>query len=120
MTPFGRKFGDMSRKLIWKRNHRDTMPDRAKAVAEYERHIADVKATVPPEKLLVFTVDQGWEPLCAFLGVPVPDTPFPNVNDRAEIQKAIGDMTKAAYVFLAGGAVVAAAVIYGLVRLIGG
>ena len=52
--------------------------------------------------------------------MPVPATPFPNVNDRAEIQKTIGDMTKAAYVFLAGGAVIAAAVIYGLVRLIGG
>ena len=47
-----------------------------------------VKA-VPAEKLLVFTVDQGWEPLCRFLGLPVPATPFPNVNDRAEIKKVM-------------------------------
>ncbi|MCB1487289.1 MAG: hypothetical protein KDJ88_07505 [Bauldia sp.] len=119
-TPFGRKFGDMSRKLIWKRNLRDTLPDRARAIAEYERHVADVKATVPADRLLVFSVDQGWEPLCTFLDVPVPDTPFPNVNDRAQIQKALRDMTKGAYVILAGLAVVAVAAIYGLARLFGG
>ena len=110
-TPFGRKFGDMSRKLIWQRMLRGQMFDRQKAIAQYQRHIADVKASVPPEKLLVFTVDQGWEPLCKFLGVPVPATPFPNVNDRAELKKVIGDMSKGAYVILVGLAVAAAALV---------
>ena len=118
-TPFGRKFGDMSRKLIWQRNHRGTMEDRAKAIAEYNRHIEEVKATVPADRLLVFTVDQGWDPLCRFLGVPVPDTPFPNVNDRAEIKKVIADMSKGAYVILAGLGVVALALLYALIRLAG-
>jgi hypothetical protein len=36
---------------------------------------------VPPEKLLVFEVRQGWGPLCEFLGKPVPEQPFPHVND---------------------------------------
>jgi hypothetical protein len=34
----------------------------------------------------VFEAKDGWEPLCAHLGVPVPDEPFPHVNDRAEFQ----------------------------------
>ena len=54
-------------------------------MAEYEAHTAEVRAAVPPERLLVFNVTDGWEPLCNFLGVPVPDTPFPNVNDRVQM-----------------------------------
>jgi hypothetical protein len=45
-----------------------------------------VRAVVPPDRLLVFSVRDGWEPLCAFLGRSVPDTPFPNINDRREVQ----------------------------------
>ena len=118
-TPFGRKFGDMSRRLIWQRMLKGTMNDRRRALAQYDQHIADVKAAVPPDRLLVFSVDQGWEPLCKFLGVPVPKGPFPNVNDRAEIKKVIAGMTKGAYVILAGLAVVAAGIAYGAVRLLG-
>ena len=87
-------------------------------VAQYQRHIEDVKHAVPPEKLLVFSVDQGWEPLCKFLGVAVPNTPFPNVNDRAEIKKTIADITKGAYVILGGLAIVAAALIFGVVKFL--
>lgn len=116
-TPFGRKFGDMSRKLIWQRMLKGTMNDRSKAIAQYQRHIEEVTAAVPAEKLLVFTVDQGWEPLCRFLGVPVPATPFPNVNDRAEIKKVIAGMSKGAYVILGVLGLAAIAVLYGLARL---
>lgn len=118
-TPFGRKFGDMSRKLIWQRNHKNTMEDRARAIAEYQQHIEDVKAAVPPDRLLIFTVDQGWGPLCKFLSLPVPATPFPNVNDRAEVKKVIAGITKGAYVILGGCAVAAAALIYAAVRFLG-
>jgi hypothetical protein len=118
-TPFGRKFGDMSHKLIWRRSHRGTMDDPGKAMADYRRHIEDVKARVPPERLLIFTVDQGWEPLCGFLGVPVPATPFPNVNDRAQIKQMLAQMTRGAYVILGGVALAAAGAIYGLARLAG-
>lgn len=45
-----------------------------------------VRASVPPEQLLVYKVEQGWGPLCDALGLPVPDTPFPNVNDSMEFQ----------------------------------
>lgn len=45
-------------------------------------HNEEVKRTVPADRLLVWEVTEGWEPLCEFLGVPVPDEPLPHVNDR--------------------------------------
>ena len=118
LTPFGRKMGDMSHKLIWQRNHKGTMDDKARAIAQYKQHIEDVKAAVPADRLLIFVVDQGWAPLCKFLGVPVPPTPFPNVNDRAAVKKIIADITKGAYVFLGAGAAILAALIYGAVKFL--
>ncbi len=54
--------------------------DEATALARYRRRSAEVRAEVAPERLLVFDVAEGWAPLCAFLGRPVPDTPFPRTN----------------------------------------
>lgn len=61
--------------------------DAAHAIAVYEAHNASVIREVPPEKLLVFNPAEGWEPLCAFLGVPVPDEPFPRINSTQEWQE---------------------------------
>jgi hypothetical protein len=119
VTPFGRKFGAMSRKLIWQHLHRDTMPDRKKATDFYNRHIEEVKAAVPPERLLIFTANQGWAPLCRFLGVPTPNGPFPNVNDRAEFQKIKRNISRGAYAILGGSVVVVAALAYGVAHLLG-
>mmetsp|Transcript_19010 Transcript_19010/g.36653 ORF Transcript_19010/g.36653 Transcript_19010/m.36653 type:complete len:253 (-) Transcript_19010:328-1086(-) len=55
--------------------------DKSRMVQCFDEHIKEVKAHVPPGDLLVFQVKDGWEPLCAFLGKPVPSTPFPNVNN---------------------------------------
>jgi hypothetical protein len=49
-------------------------------IAQYLRHIDEVKETVPAERLLVYSVTEGWEPLCKFLGHPIPDRPFPHAN----------------------------------------
>jgi hypothetical protein len=94
------------------------MSDKSNAIARYNAYVAEVKAAVPAEKLLVFKVDQGWAPLCAFLGVPKPATEFPNVNDRAAIKKTIRDVIKGMYIVLAGYAVAAAALIYAIYRLL--
>lgn len=51
-------------------------------IAEFNRHNEEVKATVPAERLLVWNVTEGWEPLCDFLEVPVPSEPMPHANDR--------------------------------------
>jgi hypothetical protein len=55
------------------------------------RHEDEVKRTVPPERLLVWSVTEGWEPLCEFLEVPVPDMPFPRVNDSREFIDRVVD-----------------------------
>jgi hypothetical protein len=59
---------------------------KASVVGAFERHNAEVRSRIAPERLLVFEAAEGWEPLCAFLGVPVPDEPFPRVNDREEFK----------------------------------
>ena len=41
---------------------------------------------VPPERLLIYDTPQGWQPLCDFLGVPVPDAPFPKTNSTEEFR----------------------------------
>lgn len=58
--------------------------DRDGVIAAFEAHEAAVKASVPPERLLVFSAKDGWEPLCAFLGKPVPAGPFPRTNTKEE------------------------------------
>jgi hypothetical protein len=56
--------------------------DREYAIEVFNRHNEEVRATVPADRLLVHEVGQGWGPLCNFLGTPVPDEPFPRINDR--------------------------------------
>ena len=63
--------------------------DRKKTLAAYVAFNERVKNVVPPNKLLVFDVKEGWGPLCTFLNVPIPSTPFPHVNERDEFRKRI-------------------------------
>lgn len=58
--------------------------DEAGLMRAFTAHNEAVKAAIPAERLLVYQVRDGWVPLCDFLGVPVPDEPFPRTNDRAE------------------------------------
>jgi hypothetical protein len=69
--------------LIWQGTFDGRFEDRQYAISVFQKHIEEVKRTVPPERLLVYDIKQGWEPLCTFLDVPVPDKPFPRLNDRA-------------------------------------
>jgi hypothetical protein len=80
--------------VIWRDLYGGRFLDRDHAVAIYQRHIEEVKAHVPADKLLVFDLKQGWAPLCEFLGVPVPSHAFPNRNDTAEFLERVR-MTKA-------------------------
>jgi hypothetical protein len=70
--------------LIWQRTFDNRFEDKEYAIGVFLRHNEEVKQHVPAEKLLVYNVKEGWEPLCAFLGVEVPaGKPFPHDNDRA-------------------------------------
>lgn len=68
--------------------------DREHVIAVYKAHNAAVKRAIPAEKLLVYDVGQGWEPLCRFLGVPVPATPFPHTNTSQEFRSRLDSNQK--------------------------
>ena len=61
--------------------------DREEMARGFERWNQDVIDTVPSERLLVWNPKDGWEPLCEFLGIDVPEGPVPNVNDTENFQK---------------------------------
>jgi hypothetical protein len=54
--------------------------DKEHCLRVFEQHYERVRRTVPAERLLVCRVEEGWPPLCRFLGVDVPQEPFPRVN----------------------------------------
>jgi hypothetical protein len=63
--------------------------DSDAAKAAYERHIAEVRAGVPADRLVEWRPGDGWGPLCDALGTPIPDAPFPHTNTTAEFQAMI-------------------------------
>src|SRR5579871_2577759 len=58
--------------------------DAEACMAAFDRHNAQVRASVPPARLLEFRASDGWEPLCAALGLPVPAEPYPRSNTRED------------------------------------
>jgi hypothetical protein len=64
--------------------------DEATAIARFNAHNEAVTSEVPRERLLVYEVSAGWDPLCAFLRVPVPSEPFPKTNSRAQFRQRSG------------------------------
>jgi len=73
--------------IIWEGTFENRFHDQEFATAVFERHNARVVATVPADRLLVYPIQDGWEPLCRFLDVPIPAVPFPHVNERRELQR---------------------------------
>ncbi|CAH8429255.1 unnamed protein product [Heterobilharzia americana] len=65
----------------------DTMTnDELKQVyLQWNQNVID---SVPSDRLLVFNLVQGWEPLCEFLQIPVPqDINFPHLNKGADMRR---------------------------------
>ena len=58
-------------------------------IRTYNHHVGDVRSSCPPEKLLEFSFTDGWEPLCKFLNVPIPDEPYPNLNDAVAFRRSM-------------------------------
>ncbi len=92
----------MGREVVWDdpETFAGSFPDREGGIAVFEQHLERVKQAIPPERLLVYNVAEGWEPLCRFLDLPVPETPFPNVNDKREFIARIRIIQRASYAFL--------------------
>jgi len=70
------------------------LKDKATVIKKYNERTEEVLATVPKERLLVFKAQDGWEPLCKFLNVPVPSTPYPKSNTKDEFIQNVKNMTK--------------------------
>ena len=81
----------MATEVVIGRSFGGELGTREQMIGAFERHNAAVQAAVPPDRLLVYQVSDGWGPLCEFLDVPVPsDEPFPNVNDREFFHSMFG------------------------------
>lgn len=81
------KAASMVDKPVWEEIFDGRFEDRVYAIQVFKDWISEVKRNIPAERLLIFDVKDGWEPLCSFLGVSIPDSPFPHVNDRATIRR---------------------------------
>ncbi|MGB5228778.1 MAG: sulfotransferase family protein [Eudoraea sp.] len=68
--------------------------DKEFAKKFWEDHIAEVKASVPEDKLLVYDVRDGWAPLCKFLGVPEPSEPLPHLNKKENFKAMLPKLMK--------------------------
>jgi hypothetical protein len=81
-------FSRMARKVI-----SDLFPkgikDKDSVIEVYNRHNETVRRVIPAERLLVYELSQGWEPLCAFLGAPVPAEPLPKVNSTEDFLREL-------------------------------
>ena len=73
--------------VIWDPIFDRRMDDRDHVIAQYEKHNQQVIDEVPADSLLVYEPGQGWEPLCTFLDVPVPDEDYPRVNSTEDFKK---------------------------------
>lgn len=57
----------------------------------YEAHYNTIRSKVAPERLLEYKLGSGWEPLCSFLGEPIPDLPFPHEDEIATMKAMLDD-----------------------------
>ncbi len=79
----------MIRKSVLAETFDNRFEDKAHAIEVFKRHSQEVRDAIDPARLLVFDVREGWAPVCRFLDVPIPDEPFPRLNDTATTQGMI-------------------------------
>lgn len=61
------------------------------AKAKYREHYANVRRFASRDRVLEYRLESGWQPLCEFLNVPIPNTPFPKENERQAIESEVRD-----------------------------
>ncbi|NIJ41103.1 hypothetical protein FHS78_001384 [Parvibaculum indicum] len=83
--PAMKEVTEMGREIVLERTFGGDISE-AHAVEAFKAHEEEVKRTIPADRLLVFEAKMGWEPLCDFLGVKVPETPYPRTNSSEEFQ----------------------------------
>jgi Sulfotransferase domain len=83
------RMGRMINTLAWQPLFQGRFEDKPYALSVFERQNQEVLDYVPADRLLVWDVKEGWEPLCRFLGVAMPDTPFPHLHDTEAFRKQL-------------------------------
>ena len=78
---------NLGTELVVKAAFQGKVDDPAHGVDMFNQHTEEVIANIEPDRLLIFDVREGWEPLCTFLDKPVPDIPFPRINSRDEFDE---------------------------------
>ena len=93
VNPQWRGFLEMIDRLVWEGEgtFASGHAEPQQLIDTMIRHNREVEGNVPPERLLVWSVEEGWERMCEFLEVPVPQQPFPHVNDRTEFLNRVID-----------------------------
>jgi hypothetical protein len=84
VDPRWRRYLEFVNRMFW--SEQGTFPrghSPSAMIDAFVAHNEEVKRVVPADRLLVWEVTDGWEPLCEFLGVDVPAEPLPHANDRA-------------------------------------
>ncbi|KAG6152619.1 hypothetical protein E4U37_003738 [Claviceps purpurea] len=58
----------------------------------YISYINMAKRILPADRLCYFRLEDGlsWEQICPFLGIPIPDEPFPDANVQENFKKVVG------------------------------
>ncbi|MCG8588236.1 MAG: sulfotransferase family protein [Proteobacteria bacterium] len=87
LIPRLRKGDEMVMGIVWNGLFGGRFSDREHALRVFREHAERVQQRVGSDRLLVFEPKDGWEPLCRFLGVPVPDGPFPHLNEAASMRR---------------------------------
>lgn len=85
--PSAKAGSGLAYEVIWDAIFDRRMDDKDHVIARYEAHNQQVIDEVPADKLLVYEPGQGWQPLCTFLLVPVPDEDYPSVNSTEEFKE---------------------------------
>lgn len=79
--------------MVWNGLFGGRFSDKEHAIEVFNNHNQEVVQNIDPDNLLVYDVKQGWEPLCAFLGVDVPPGDFPHANDTDFFRKRLAQLT---------------------------
>ncbi|KAI8059207.1 P-loop containing nucleoside triphosphate hydrolase protein [Gongronella butleri] len=57
----------------------------------FTRHNQRIIDSIPSDRLLIMNLGDGWEPLCKFLGKPIPDEPYPMTNSSDEFVEHLAE-----------------------------
>lgn len=83
-NPHTRAMAEIVEDIVFRQTFDDRPEDENHAISIYLKHMADVMTEIPRERLLLYNVSEGWQPLCDFLDVEVPSVPFPSTNSKED------------------------------------